>query len=570
MSVTEMPPANQMFGYHVPPRGYGRGAAPTFAGTNEVPVPDGDEPWQIRIYAGPDTCLETFVSKAHHSCVYLWGRPAHPEMQRSAVAGWCADVVAERHFDRFRDLLGTFVAVVDEPKERRVTVITDVLGIRPLFIGRIGDRLAFGSNVWALYRAGASKGECDHDALTAWLAYGYNCTDGSLFKDLRRPSPGTATVFKDGRTEEIPYATLEAGDLPNSPERAAHEIDEIVSASVKALVSDGFPVATALSGGFDSRYLLALGLDTRADVGHVASVRFSQEEGEIADQVAAALRVPLKSVQVGASVWDIYDDVHHFMADGFPISKFVTYCLAQQYPGMPMMNGFLGDSLVRGSHDRAAGKLESEWSANLADVLQETHFAVSLNLFRPSIGKTIKARSRAPMENAVRRGAGKVFGWADLYLRQRCYISNNFLQHLDLAEALLPFYSWALMSYKMRHDSHAFGRDVYHRIFSDRFPTLADIPHSSDLKRPSRPGKPANCMVRWARELIAQPSRLTRLEPLAKHRCVPLVALAASGVPFGRRRLTPIVEDAMLTIRRIDLLEQRVRDNQLSLNWSSL
>ncbi len=533
-------------------------------------MPDGEHPWQIRLHAGADSSLETFVSVAHQSCVYLWGRPAHSEIPRSAVASWCADVVAERRFERFRELLGTFVALVDEPRHGRVTVITDILGIRPMFVGRVEDRLVFGSDVWALYRAGASKGECDQDAVAAWLAFGYNCTDGSLFRDLRRASPGTATIFEHGGSREIPYAALEPDDLPATPEQAADDIHRMVSASVKALTSDVTPVSTALSGGFDSRYLLALGLQAGVDLSHVASVRFSEAEGEVAERVAAALRVSLTTMDVGSSVWDVYDDVHHFMADGFPISKFVTHCLAKQFPKMPMINGFLGDSLVRGSHDRAKGKLETEWSGSLAEVIHDEHFTLSLNLLRPSVGKGVKARSMVPMETAARRGAGKVFGWADLYLRQRCYISNNFLQHLDLAEALLPFYSWSVMSYKMQHDSRAFGREVYQRIFSKRFPCLAGIPHSSDLARPRRPQRPANCMVKWARDLVSRPARLARLEPLARRICVPVVMFAAAGVPAGRRRLTPIVEDAMLTIRRIDLLDRRMTDNQLSVDWSAL
>jgi hypothetical protein len=488
------------------------------------------------------------------------------------VAGWCAEVVAERRFERLRELLGTFVAIVDEPRERRVTVMTDPLGIRPIFVGRAGKRLVFGSDVWALYRAGASRGECDYDAVATWLAYNYNCTDGSLFKDLRRLAPGTATVLKDGQqAEEIRYAVLESGDLPVTQEDAAREVHRTVSASLKTLVSDASHVTAALSGGFDSRYVLALARQAGTELDDVATVRFSPQEGEIADRVAAALGVSLRSVQIGASVWDIYGgDVHHFMADGFPISRFVTHCLAKQRPGTLMINGFVGDSLVRGSHDRISGKLESEWGGDLAGVLQQAHFAISLNLFRPSIRDRIKARSRVPMENAVRRGAGKVFNWADLYLRQRFYISNNFLQHLDWAESLLPFYSWALMSYKMRHDSRAFGRDVYRGIFGRWFPQLADIPHADDLPRVRSSPKPANCMVKWARQIVGKPSRLTGLTPLAERICLPLVLLTAAGVPAGRRRLTPIVEDAMLTIRRMDLLERRMRDNHLTMNWDSL
>jgi hypothetical protein len=283
--------------------------------------------------------------------------------------------------------------------------------------------------------------------------------------------------------------------------------------------------------------------------------------------------VSLQTVPVASSVWDLYDDVHHFTADGFPISKFVTYCVAQRYPDAPMVNGFLGDSLLRGSNDKVSGRSEEEWKGDLAGALQGKHFAISLNLFRHSIAKRIVARSRAPMEDAVQRGAGKVFGWTDLYLRQRCYISNNFLQHLGLSEALLPFYTWSLLSYKMQHDYSVFNRSVYRRIFAERFPSLAEIAHASDIKstKATQPTKKiARCVRRWARDLVTPSWDLSRLDLLAKEVCVPLVMLAAVGVPLLRRRLNPIVEDAMLTVRRLDLLEQRVRRANVQLDWSRI
>ena len=524
----------------------------------------------MQLFAYPRTHLQVFVSQERKSCVYVWGIPAHPQMPRSDIPAWCAELVAQRQYHRFRELLGTFVVLVDDPLEHQMTFVSDILGIRPMFIGQRDGQIVFGSDVWALQQAGATSGECDYPAVSSWLAYGYNCTGGSLFADLRRLPPGAAVVIKDGRARDIPYAAIDINPRLHTPDEAHDHIHEIVSSTTRALVADHPRFTVALSGGFDSRYLLALCLSVGAPLERIINVKFTEEEGEVAQRVAEILGVPVETLPVDTSVWDLYDEAHHFMADGFPISKFVTHCVAQRYPNIPMVNGFMGDSLVRGSNDKCEGKYEQDWSGDLADVLQKKHFAISLDLFRSSIAKQIQVGSRAPMEEAVRQGSGKVFGWADLYIRQRRYISNNFLQHLGLAEALLPFYSWGLMSYKMGHDDHGFSKDMYHRIFKNRFPALAAVPHASDLKHNGAAVKRARCTTQWARELLGPLCKKNWLDLLAKERCIPLVMMGASPLPPLNRRLAHIAEDTLLTVRRLYLLERRLKEAHVDFDWSQV
>ena len=84
--------------------------------------------------------------------------------------------------------------------------------------------------------------------------------------------------------------------------------------------------------------------------------------------------MPLVELAMPRSEWDLYDDVFHLSADGFPISKMQTYCIAEQYPLIPMINGYLGDSLIRGSKDTFLGKYEGEWKDDLVGILEKKIF----------------------------------------------------------------------------------------------------------------------------------------------------------------------------------------------------
>lgn len=521
------------------------------------------EPWQVRLFAYPNTHLQVYISEDNKSCSYVWGIPAHPEIPASNIPAWCADVVAEKRYDRFRELLGSFIIIVDEPRLRRITFITDIMGVRPMFFGIHNGRIVFGSKVWPIQKAGLTKGEISYDAVSAWIVYGYNCTESSLFSDLHRLPPGSAVISQGGRFTEISYTKFEPKSESVTTEQVSEDLHDIVSSTVKTLLADYSRTSIALSGGYDSRYLLALSLLFLAKESiECATVSFTEEEGQIASQVAKTLGLLLKKIPVSGSIWDLYDQVYHFTADGFPISKFVTYCIAQRYPGLHMVNGFMGDPLMRGSRDMFLGKYETEWKGNLADVLQCKHSIINFRLFRKDIANRMQTRACIPMEEAVRKGSyiGKVFAWSDFYQRQRHYISNNFLQHIGVTEALLPFYSWNLLSYKMEHDYGVFDWNVYDRIFQRQFPELAKIPHVSSITpKKLRPSKVARCIKHWALQLLPVICNKNRLSLLSKKQCIPLTI---AGLASFRR-----TEASIFTFKRLYLLEQRLRDASLDFDW---
>lgn len=557
---------NPIFGRQLLPEDTDRSSF-ALDGTSPVEIPcagDGESP-QVQVLSCPGATLHISFSLRSKSWIYIWGIVAHSEIPKTDIPEWCAKVAAEEHYDLFKELLGSFVIIIDEPVKKRISFVSDVLGVRPFFFCNRNGCLTFGSNVWPMYQAGLVSGRVDYDAVSSWVAYGYNCTNGSLFSDLKRLPPGTVVVLKDGKHKEIPYAHFGGETSLQSADNMADDLHKIVSSTLSALLANVPRATLALSGGYDSRYLLALAISlSKSDI-QCTAVAISEEEDRISRQVADVLKVPLEVIPVSDSEWDLYDEVFHFMPDGFPVSKFVTYCIAKRHPGIPMLNGYMGDSLMRGSQDKILGKYESEWSGNLADILQRRHMFINTSLLRSDIAKRMQMRSRIPMEFAVRKGAeiGKIFGWADFYFRQRFYISNNFLQHLDVTEALLPFYSWSLLSYKMRHDFNLYSPKLYERIFSQYFPKLSNIPRADTLPRLGHQrSKAARCSKLWARNLLLVMCSNKRLGLIDKNWCVPRTLAGIAG--FQR------FESAIHHLQRLFVLEERANAYGLGLDWEQI
>ena len=557
---------NQIYGYQVLPNDT---AHPTFGLDGASPVqiplsPNAVYP-QIQTSAYPETTLRISYSPAHKSWVYIWGTPSHLEIAQAKIPDWCAKVVAEEQYGKFKDLVGSFVIIVDEPNKPCLTFVSDILGVRPMFLGKENGRVIFGSKVWPMYRAGLISGRINYDAVSAWINYGFNCTNGSLFADLQRMPPGSVVVIKNAEWNEISYARFEEKGPLLPIDQVVEELHEIVASTLKVLLADVPQATFALSGGYDSRYLLALALSLSKTAIQCRTVSISKEEEGIASQVANAIGVPLETVPIHNSEWDLYDEAFHLTADGFPITKFLTYCLANRHSKVPMLNGYMGDSLMRGSKDMFQGKYEEEWTGDFVEILQRKHSFISFIGMRRDIAQKIQMRSRLPMEQAVREGSeiGKIFGWADFYFRQRLYISNNFLQHLDFAEALLPFYSWKLLSYKMHHNSRLFSPEVYEQIFTKYFPVLSRIPRADTLPRKKSPhSNVANCTKQWARNLLPVMCSRKRLALLDRNWCAPRTLAGLAG--FRR------YEGTIRNFQRLYLLEETVRAAGLNFDWEHI
>lgn len=557
---------NQIFGYEILPGDIQQNYF-QFEGAKETMLDQTatSQSQQLKFFSTPNTSLQYCCSDKYKAYCYVWGIPVHPKIAAKDIPEWCVRVATDKRYDCFKELLGTFVIIIDQPEQKQITFITDILGIRPVFVGNNKGRLVFGSRVMPMYKAGLSAGLIDYNAVASWIAYKYNLTDGALFKDLQRLRPGSVVIFEDGKSSEIPYAEFQSKPEEIEISQAAEEIHRIVSATAKQLLDKHQRLLVALSGGFDSRYLLALALSSGKTSIDCATVSFNHEEGYIARQVAEKVGIPVKTYDVNGSIWDLYDEVYHFMADGFPITKFVTERIAKNYIGIPMLNGFMGDALIRGDSDRYNDKYETEWEESLVDVLQRKHTKINYKLYRKDIAEKIQIRSRTPMERAVREGTrlGKVFGWQDYYYTHRFYISNNFLQHIHLSEALLPFYSWSLLSYKMEHAYKVFIHDTYRMLYRNFLPELADIPRSSDIKPlKNKPQKMANCSKKWAKKIMPEICSSKWLSLLHKRLCIPLNIAGLAGLNKA--------EFAIHDFYRLYLFEKELKNAGINFDWDSI
>jgi hypothetical protein len=298
----------------------------------------------------------------------------------------------------------------------------------------------------------------------------------------------------------------------------------------------------------------------------VYSVAQPPREAALAAAVAGVLGVPLNRIPGARSEWDIYDDPFHFMADGFPVSKQISHVVATMAPGVPLLNGSLGDVLVRGSTDRHLGAYQSEITGDLAPLILKSQGSILPRFLRPRLREAVERRAIATLGAMIEKAsrAGKGYSAFVILIRAPVFFSNNYIQHIDVAEGLVPMVTHGLVDLKMSQDDRIFTKDTYGEMFRRYFPDLAGIPHAQELMTRTALLPLGGRFTRQAASRVA----LSLANPAAPRHLDRGQAARAAGRGLIDRG--PAAAEAIMSLYRLLLLERRLKEAGIALDWEAL
>ena len=156
-------------------------------------------------------------------------------------------------------LRGMFAFALWDERRQWLFLARDRLGKKPLYYWRQGRRLAFASEIKALWQVPEISREPDAAALADFVRFRYVLGERSGFRDIRRLPPAHAAIWREGEWRSWRYWELPA---PESAARTDGEwearIRELLEESVELRMISDVPVGVMLSGGLDSSLLAAL------------------------------------------------------------------------------------------------------------------------------------------------------------------------------------------------------------------------------------------------------------------------------------------------------------------------
>jgi len=169
----------------------------------------------------------------------------------------------------FSKLEGMFAIALYDERIDKLFLARDRMGKKPLYYGRFGETLVFGSELKALMEHPLFKKELDLRALNKYLLYEYIPTPHSIFKNVFKLEPATYLVFDGSVVVKKKFWSIEFNKLTITrldsrrvgARRANYqlqesnvikELDSKLNNAVKSRLISDVPLGVFLSGGIDS------------------------------------------------------------------------------------------------------------------------------------------------------------------------------------------------------------------------------------------------------------------------------------------------------------------------------
>lgn len=181
------------------------------------------------------------------------------EVLVEACARWGVEAAARR-------LNGIFAFALWDARDRVLNLVRDQIGVKPLYWGKAGSDLVFGSELKALASHPAWRPEIDHNAVSAYFRHNYVPAPHTIYRGVFKLEPGhiltlrphqeplvvsywdARSVMREGATQRLTLSDAEATD----------QLEALLRDAVGRQMISDVPLGAFLSGGIDSSTVVAL------------------------------------------------------------------------------------------------------------------------------------------------------------------------------------------------------------------------------------------------------------------------------------------------------------------------
>ncbi len=187
------------------------------------------------------------------ACGYVFRSSGDSEVALCALREWGIAAVDE--------FIGMFSIAVWWERERRLWLIRDRMGVKPLYYSWDGRTLWFGSELKALRAFRAGRAEVDRQSLGEYFQFGYISAPRTIYRQVYKLLPGhwLELAEEEGPVVRCYWSASEPREPFARPESDLEEELEalLIDAFNYRMVSD-VPVGVFLSGGLDSSLVTAI------------------------------------------------------------------------------------------------------------------------------------------------------------------------------------------------------------------------------------------------------------------------------------------------------------------------
>ncbi|MGB1316925.1 MAG: asparagine synthase (glutamine-hydrolyzing), partial [Flavobacteriales bacterium] len=196
-----------------------------------------------------------------------------------------------------KKLNGMFTIAILDTVKNQLFLFRDRVGIKPLFVYRSGNILAFASEIKAItaLKSERVKFTINKNAIPYFLHLGYIPQPLSIYNEIEKFPSGCWAMFDGKQLNVERYWNLSekfSAEVLSDEKDATNKLDRLLSESVEKRLMSDVPFGTFLSGGIDSSLVTALASKSTSNKLKTFSIGFESKkhnEAQFAKQVAKHL-----------------------------------------------------------------------------------------------------------------------------------------------------------------------------------------------------------------------------------------------------------------------------------------
>ena len=279
------------------------------------------------------------------------------EVVLACIDAWGLDAAVRR-------FIGMFAFALWDREERRLSLVRDRVGVKPLHYRATAGGVSFASELKSLKHEGI-----DRAAVALYARYGYVPAPYSIFAGTRKVMPGTIVTFDaDGTFSERPYWDVAevaeraaSNRFQGSDDDAIEAVDELLRDAVRLRLIADVPLGVFLSGGIDSPLIAAMMM---REAGHASTftIGFEGMESEAPRAAAIAKALGTRHTEWVISGRDVLDTVPLMatlydepLGDSSSIPTYLVSRLAREHVTVAL-SGDGGDEFFAGYHRYFLGR----------------------------------------------------------------------------------------------------------------------------------------------------------------------------------------------------------------------
>lgn len=322
--------------------------------------------------------LKAEINKALEHSNISWRGNSDTEVMLAAFDVWGVE-------ESVKKFNGMFAFAVWDIKEKKLYLVRDRIGEKPLYYGWCGESFLFASELKSLREHDEFDRSINMEAIGSFLKYNYIPEPASIYDKIFKLKPGSILCLDMHHihTKELPlpypYWSINQVAIDGlqhpvsySDKEAVDQLDYLLNQAVERQMVADVPVGAFLSGGIDSSTIVSLMQQQASTRIKTFTIGFQQSdvnEAEYAKAIAAYLKTDHTEMYVSdKEAIDVIPLLPHLydepFADSSQIPTYLVSKLARQQVTVAL-SGDAGDELFGGYNRHVMANQLETFTANI-------------------------------------------------------------------------------------------------------------------------------------------------------------------------------------------------------------